>query len=101
MNTLTVLMVKAGYTASNFAGIVEIEDASLSSISEYLKDFVERETVTNTELANLPGNNQTEKYDHLLPESLLDVGYGAKAFDVDGTKSWLAEASRMNLLEPK
>ena len=100
VNTLTMLIVGAGYKANSFRGIIEIEDAPHSAVSKCLNDFIEEENVTNTDLAKLAANKQTEKYDHLLPESLLDEGYGAKAFDVSGTKEWLQKASRMNLLQP-
>ncbi|MCY3710554.1 MAG: DEAD/DEAH box helicase [Caldilineaceae bacterium] len=100
VNTLTMLMVRAGYTASNFAGIIEIHDASHAAVSKRLKAFVEDRRVSNTDLAKLVKDKHTEKYDHLLPEGLLDEGYGAKAFDVNGTKKWLVMANRMNLLQP-
>ncbi len=100
VNTLTMLLVRAGYKANSFRGIIEVDDASHSSLSNCLNDFTEEESVSNSDLANLSMNKHTEKYDHLLPEGLLDEGYGAKAFDVNGTKEWLAMANRMNLLQP-
>ena len=101
VNTLTLLMVRAGYKASNFAGVIEIEDATHSAVFRCLNTAVEEKLVSNSDLAKHSGNNQEEKYDHLLPESLLHEGYGAKAFDVDGTMDWITNAIGMNLLQPE
>ncbi len=98
VNTLTMLMVRAGYTASNFAGIIEIDGASHQAVSKCVKTIIEEGRVSNTDLAKLVKDKKTEKYDHLLPESLLNEGYGAKAFDVNGTLDWLRRASQSNLL---
>ncbi len=100
VNTLTMLLVKSGYKANSFRGIIEVDDATHSAVSNCFIDFIEEESESNTELAKMAVNKHTEKYDHLLPEGLLDEGYGAKAFDVSGTKEWLEMANRMNLLQP-
>ncbi len=84
-----MVIVRAGYKATTFAGVIEVDDASHRDVSECLKRFTEEESVTNTELARLSANRQTEKYDHLLADSLLDEGFGAKKFDVSGTREWL------------
>ena len=101
VNTLTMLMVRAGYKASSFAGIIEIGDVSHPAVYKGLKTIIEDKRVSNTDLARLSGFKQMEKFDHLLPESLLNEGYGAKAFDVDGTMDWIRNANRMNLLKPE
>ena len=100
VNTLTMLIVEAGYTASNFAGIIEVVDASHEAVSNCLKTIIKDRRVSDTDLAKLVKDKQTEKYDYLLPESLLEEGYGAKAFDARGTFDWLIEANRLNFLEP-
>ncbi len=98
VNTLTILLVRAGLKASSFAGVIEIVDSSHAAVLECLKTTVEDRRANNTDLSQLIEDKRTEKYDHLLPEALLEVGYGAKAFDTDGTIHWLTEANRMNLL---
>ena len=100
VNTLTMVIARGGYKASRFAGVIEIENASHSAIRDCLECFVKEDGVTNADLAKLVSNRQTEKFDHLLPESLLEEGYGAKAFDVRGTINWLTEANRMDFLNP-
>ena len=42
-----------------------------------------------TELAENVPNKMIEKFDEYLPEDLLNLGYGAKAFDTDGLSDWL------------
>ncbi len=100
VNTLVMLLVRSGVKANSFRGIIEIDDTSHSAVSNCLCDFTEEDSISNTDLAKLAMNKHTEKYDHLLPEGLLDEGYGAKAFDVSGTKEWLVKVNRMNLLQP-
>ena len=98
VNTLTVFLIGQGYQARCFAGVVEIEDADSSDVSRSLKTFSGEDKPTNTKLAELVKNKLTEKYDYLLPESLLNEGYGAKAFDVDQTADWIKKADSMNYL---
>ena len=101
VNTLTMLMTRAGFTASSIAGIVEIRDASHAAVFRCLEKSIEDEHVDNTDLATFSEIKKLDKYDHLLPESLLNEGYGAKAFDVDGTKDWITGAIKGELLQPQ
>ena len=98
VNTLSVLLVMGGYNADKFAGVVEIEGAKSSDISRYIKSFSKDNRPTNAELAKLVKNKQTEKYDHLLPEELLNEDYGARAFDIDGTIDWITKAAEQGHL---
>ncbi|EEQ3755784.1 ATP-dependent helicase, partial [Escherichia coli] len=41
------------------------------------------------ELAAVVPDKHLDKYDEYLPESLLAKGYGAKAYDIEGTSIWL------------
>ena len=98
INTLAILLIKSGYKVSCFAGVIEIENADHSEISEYLQDISKKDSPSNTDLAELIENKQVEKYDYLLPENLLNIGYGAKAFDIVGTINWLTEACYLNYI---
>ena len=98
VNTLSVLLVMGGYNANKFAGVVEIEGAGVSDVSRHLRSFNEDNRPANAELAELVENKQTEKYDHLLPEELLNEDYGARAFDVEGTIGWIAKATEQGYL---
>lgn len=98
VNTLSVLLIMGGYKSDKFAGVVEIEGAGSSDVSRHLKSFSKDNRPTNAELAKLVENKQTEKYDHLLPEELLNEDYGARAFDIDGTINWITEATEQGYL---
>lgn len=98
VNTLTLFLIGQGYEARCFAGVVEIEDADSLDVARTLKTFSGKNKPSNTSLAKLVKNKQTEKYDYLLPESLINEGYGAKAFDVDQTNAWIKKADNMNYL---
>lgn len=98
VNTLSVLLIMGGYKSDKFAGVVEIEGAGSSDVSRHLKSFSKDNRPNNAELAKLVENKQTEKYDHLLPEELLNEDYGARAFDIDGTINWITEATEQGYL---
>ncbi len=98
VNTLAVLLISQGYKASCFAGVIEIEGADHSDVSRCLRTFSRENKPSNTDLAKFAKNKQTEKYDYLLPENLLNEGYGAKAFDIDSTIDWIIKADSMNYL---
>jgi len=89
VNTLVVVLTRADYKATAFAGIVEIEKVKISEVIKYLKEFLQIKPPTNTDLAKDIKDKSTEKYDNWLPESLLTEGYGQKVFDIEGTVKWL------------
>ncbi len=96
VNTFVVLLIRVGYKAGAFGGIVEIENASKSEVIECLNRILTEPAPTNTELADLVVNKETEKYDYLLPSSLQSIGYCAKAFDIDSTIAWISEAKKFD-----
>ena len=91
VNTLAMMLNHAGYKTSTYAGVIEIEDVDASVIKEYLGVMVTSSVPSNTSLAKSVKNKLTEKYDYLLPESLLNLGYGAKTFDSENTALWLSK----------
>ena len=90
VNTLVAMLNLSGFIAGSFAGIVEIENANIREVRTCLEDIASSPVPSNTILAESVVNKQTEKYDHLLPESLLNLAYGAKAFDSKKTVLWLS-----------
>ena len=91
VNTMVALLKSSGYEAGSYAGIIEINNVKKTEISKCLKSIISYPVPSNTELAKAVKNKQTEKFDHLIPEQLLNVSYGAKAFDTKNTVSWLSE----------
>lgn len=91
VNTLVAMLKYSGYEASAYAGIIEINNVNKTKVSECLKSIMLSPIPSSTELARAVKNKLTEKFDHLIPEQLLNVSYGAKAFDTEKTVSWLSE----------
>ncbi|MGK4328717.1 DEAD/DEAH box helicase [Lonsdalea quercina] len=89
VNTITALLMRSSFKASSFAGVIEIEHASLSSIQHALKEMQLSGLPSASELAADVPEKYLDKYDDYLPESLLTKGYGAKAYDIEGTQIWL------------
>ncbi|CPR18939.1 DEAD/DEAH box helicase [Brenneria goodwinii] len=89
VNTITALLMRSGFKASSFAGVIEIEHASLSSVQHALKEMQLSGLPSEYELAADVPEKYLDKYDDYLPESLLTKGYGAKAYDIEGTQTWL------------
>lgn len=89
VNTITALLMRRRFKASSFAGVIEIEHASLSSVQHALKEMQLTGLPSESELAADVPEKYLDKYDDYLPESLLTKGYGAKAYDIEGTQIWL------------
>ena len=89
VNTITALLMRSSFKASSFAGVIEIEHASLSSVQHALKEMQLSGLPSASELAANVPEKYLDKYDDYLPESLLTKGYGAKAYDIEGTQIWL------------
>jgi len=47
------------------------------------------ELPTETELALQVLEKRIEKFDEFLPESILSIGYGARAFEISNSQNWL------------
>ncbi|MCG3763708.1 DEAD/DEAH box helicase [Vibrio cincinnatiensis] len=89
VNTIVALLVMNGYEASAYAGVIEVEKASVEGAKSTLRTLASRKLPSETELAQSVLEKQIEKFDEFLPEDILSLGYGAKAFDINGAKEWL------------
>jgi len=89
VNTITALLMRSSFKASSFAGVIETEGASVSSVQRALKEILLSGLPSESELAADVPEKYLDKYDDYLPESLLAKGYGAKAYDIEGTQVWL------------
>ncbi|STA75303.1 Uncharacterised protein [Citrobacter freundii] len=86
VNTITSPLTHCGFKASLFAGVIEVEDLSVASALRALKKMG---LPSEFELVAVVPDKYLDKYDEYLPESLLAKGYGAKAYDIEGTCIWL------------
>ncbi|GKV94958.1 DEAD/DEAH box helicase [Pectobacterium aroidearum] len=89
VNTITALLIRSSFKASSFAGVIEIDDASVPTVQHALKQMLFSGLPSESELAADVPEKYLDKYDDYLPESLLAKGYGAKAYDIEGTQIWL------------
>lgn len=89
VNTITALLMRSSFKASSFAGVIETEGASVSSVQRALKEILLSGLPSESELAADVPEKYLDKYDDYLPEFLLAKGYGAKAYDIEGTQVWL------------
>ncbi len=89
VNTLTVILKQQGFNASSNGGVVEIQGAVRDEVAKYLIDLANGKLPNETELALELKNKCTDKYDKFIPESLLNEGYGRKAFDSHATRNWI------------
>ncbi|MBO2621552.1 DEAD/DEAH box helicase [Shewanella algae] len=88
VNTIVALLIQHGFEAGAYAGVIEVEKASLESVRSTLLKLASTELPTETELAQQVLEKRIEKFDELLPENILSIGYGAKAFDIKNAKSF-------------
>lgn len=91
VNTLYAMLMQADFSVDVSAGVIEVEGALLSNVDKALTSFISLSNTSNADLAKPAKNKDIEKYDHFLPEELLNLSYGEKAFDVKSTIEWLLD----------
>ncbi|MCG2838175.1 DEAD/DEAH box helicase [Photobacterium sp. WH77] len=89
VNTIVALLIINGYKAGAYAGAIEVEKASVEDVMTTIRSLASTQLPSETELASSVLEKQIEKFDHLLPEEILSIGYGAKVFDINRAKEWL------------
>jgi ATP-dependent Lhr-like helicase len=91
VNTLVALLNQKNLTAGSFAGVIEISKSSLGDVINTLNQLKNSTLPSAYELAKLVPEKRIEKYDDQLPDDILSIGFGAKAFDIGGVRAWLDE----------
>ena len=91
VNTITALLIRCGFKANSFAGVIEIDDASLATVQHTLKEMLLSDLPSAFDLAADVPEKYLDKYDEYLPEFLLAKGFGEKAYDIEGTRIWLKQ----------
>lgn len=89
VNTIVALLIMNGYEASAYAGVIEVEKTSVEGVKSTLRTLASKKLPSETELAQSVLEKQIDKFDEFLPEDILSIGYGTKAFDINGAKEWL------------
>ena len=92
INTLMVLLMKSGYVCGSFAGVLEVQNASVAALKDFCMVIIKNGIPDEAELSEILPLQQKmiEKYDEYLPEDLLNEGYGRKMFDSKVTKKWIS-----------
>ena len=91
VNTITALLIRCGFKANSFVGVIEIDDASVATVQQALKKMLLSGLPSAFDLATDVPEKYLDKYDEYLPESLLTKGFGEKAYDIEGTHTWLKQ----------
>ncbi|HAS6068742.1 TPA: DEAD/DEAH box helicase [Vibrio vulnificus] len=89
VNTIVALLIMKGYEASAYAGVIEVEKTSVEGVKSTLRTLASNKLPCETELAQSVLEKQIDKFDEFLPEDILSIGYGTKAFDINGAQEWL------------
>ncbi|MCR9579265.1 DEAD/DEAH box helicase [Vibrio antiquarius] len=89
VNTIVALLIMNGYEASAYAGVIEVEKTSVEGVKSTLRTLASKKLPSETELAQSVLEKQIDKFDEFLPEDILSIGYGTKAFDINGAREWL------------
>ncbi len=89
VNALSSILIRGGFKASNLAGVVEVHGKVVDAVRECFIKALAEGLPSKTELAAMAAEKHVEKYDELLPDTLLTQGFGQKMFDVEGAQSWL------------
>lgn len=89
VNTLVAMLNQKNLTAGSFAGVIEISKSSLGDVINTLNQLKNSTLPSAYELAKLVPEKRIEKYDDQLPDDILSIGFGAKAFDIGGVRAWL------------
>jgi len=89
VNTLVALLRAGGIKVDAYAGVIEAEGISKEKVIGVLREIMANPSYTNASLAELVPFKEVEKYDHSVPEELLNLSFGERAFDVENSLTWL------------
>lgn len=94
MNTLWVLLVRAGLSVELGSISLTVNDCSSARLRSYLKKLIKSEPVDTTELATFVKNKFNEKHDVYLNETLLCQNYASHYLDTNATWNAIDEILR-------
>ncbi|THD42996.1 DEAD/DEAH box helicase [Enterobacteriaceae bacterium ML5] len=89
VNTLHALLLQRGFKTGTYAGVVEVENTTVADVKRSLVQALEAGLPAESVLARQVAEKSIEKYDEFLPDDLLNLGYGQRAFDVSSIRQWL------------
>ena len=89
VNALAALLMQHDFSTEVYAGVICVHNVDSVQVMRFLQTLAHESMPTATELAENVPNKMIEKFDEYLPEDLLNIGYGAKIFNMDGLNEWL------------
>ncbi|MCZ7555987.1 MAG: DEAD/DEAH box helicase [Bacteroidia bacterium] len=89
VNTITVLLRRAGLIADTFGGIIEIASCTPMSLRDAITQIMQNALPSPEELGASVADTYVDKHDSLLPKHLREASYGRRYFDVDGAVEWM------------
>ncbi len=89
VNALVALLMQHDFSTEVYAGVICVHKVDSVQVMRFLQALTHKPLPSATELAENVPNKMIEKFDEYLPEDLLNIGYGAKAFDINGLNKWL------------
>lgn len=98
--TIAALLRRQGLNASPFGCLVEVADATPDDVLAAAHDLLSLTPADPTELAHVVPDTRVEKHDHYLPKDILDIGYGARFFDIPGAVEWFWTLAGLAPQEP-
>lgn len=89
--TLTVMLMRRGFVASSFAGVIEIQNSTVDNVVAHLVDIVKEGAPSEVDLADILSEQQkrVEKFDEYISDPLLSEGYGKRFFDSAAAIQWI------------
>ena len=93
VNTIAALLIMNGYEAGVYAGVIEVSKTSLSDVAASLRSISMGELPNAVELADSVPEKRVDKFDEFLPEEIILLGYGTKAFEVNDARCLLKKFS--------
>lgn len=81
-DTLAIILQKKGFHAMNHGVYINVIQAKLDDIQKALCQIADESNQNEEVLASFVANKLMQKWDHLLPESLLNKNYASSEFDV-------------------
>lgn len=84
MNTLNILFNSRGLQVSQFHFLLEVPNSTPDNVISHLKEIANMTSIDSIELASTVETKIREKYDHFLPENLLNAEYASRSLDIEG-----------------
>jgi len=89
MDTLRLVLAHRGYKVENEGVSLIVRNASLDSLSDDIFDLAQGAFPSEEEITRGLLNKAQEKWDRLLPDTLLDRNYVSHNLDILGLKAYL------------